>query len=345
MSQTHGDDGTAPLYTVAIPVYNKAPYIRRCLDSVFCQAVQRFEVIVVDDASTDHGCDALASGGDTRVRVLRRPVASPGGYAARNLAVAEAAAPWIAFLDADDEWLPDHLAQIDRLRGQAGDDVGCLFAGFDSIFEDGRRVADPYSLRHGGRPHELDLRAYLTAWLEVGDSPVWTSAAVIRTDIVRAAGGFPADRCTRGGDKDAWLRVMARTRAMHTGRIGAVYRRDAANRATQEPPPNRQHCIRPTVGDLLKAEPRADVRRLLKRVANLELLGYARQVSWDRRPSSVMVRRFYPQASPKWFLVMLALWLWPGLRRLKARRLALTLVRPHRRDDAAWQAGEGPPGD
>jgi succinoglycan biosynthesis protein ExoO len=325
MTRPHTECGAAPIYTVAIPVHNKAPYIARCLASVFAQTEPRFEVIVVDDASTDGSARALAQWQDPRLRLLRRTAPSPGGYAARNLAIAEARAPWIAFLDADDEWLPDHLARIEAMRRTAGADAGCLFAGFDMVLEDGRRVAGPTS-RLAAASAPLDLRGFLAAWLAIGDCPAWTSATVVRADILQAVGGFPAGRCVRGGDKDTWLRVLSRSTARYSGQVGAVYRRDAGNRTTRDLPPNRAHCVCDTVDDLLAAGPPADLRRLLQRVANLELLGYAKLISRVRRPSWIMARRFHGLASPAWLLLIVVLCLWPGLRRRPlARRLAALL--------------------
>jgi glycosyltransferase involved in cell wall biosynthesis len=88
--------------SVIVPLFNKAKYIERALRSITAQALSDFEVIVVDDGSTDGGARIAESHPDPRFRLIRQPNAGPG--AARNHGAAEARAPYLAFLDADDAW-------------------------------------------------------------------------------------------------------------------------------------------------------------------------------------------------------------------------------------------------
>lgn len=98
-----------PLVSVIIPAFNAAPYLMETLESVFAQTYQHFEVIVVDDGSTDGTAEILDSYGD-RITVTRQPHA--GNVAlARNAAIRQARGEYIACLDADDVWLPDKLEQ------------------------------------------------------------------------------------------------------------------------------------------------------------------------------------------------------------------------------------------
>lgn len=93
--------------SVIIPLYNKQRYIQRALDSVFAQTYKDYEVLVVDDGSTDNGADIVQRCNDSGVRLIRQANAGPG--AARNRGIRESSGPCIAFLDADDEWLPAFL--------------------------------------------------------------------------------------------------------------------------------------------------------------------------------------------------------------------------------------------
>jgi glycosyltransferase involved in cell wall biosynthesis len=93
--------------SVIIPLYNKGAYIGRALDSVFAQTFQDYEVIVIDDGSTDDGPERVASYTDERLHLIRQANAGPG--AARNRGIREAKGKYVAFLDADDEWLPEYL--------------------------------------------------------------------------------------------------------------------------------------------------------------------------------------------------------------------------------------------
>ena len=101
-----------PFFSVVIPVFNKEEHINRCLESVFAQTFQDYEVVIVCDPSTDNSNAKVSQFRGEQVRIFHRDEPGPGGYAARNLGIEQASGQWIAFLDADDEWLPDYLAIV-----------------------------------------------------------------------------------------------------------------------------------------------------------------------------------------------------------------------------------------
>ena len=98
----------SPKVSVIIPTYNRASLLPRAIDSVIGQSFQNFEVIIVDDGSTDGTADLLKSyANKSGVRVFT--TSNKGVSAARNLGIGQAKADWVAFLDSDDEWLPSKL--------------------------------------------------------------------------------------------------------------------------------------------------------------------------------------------------------------------------------------------
>src|SRR5216684_3247446 len=102
-----------PQFSIVIPLYNKHSYIRRAVNSVLAQSFRDFELIVVDDGSSESSHEMLADITDPRMRLIRQDNA--GGGAARNRGIEEARAHWIAFLDADDMWLPGHIDELAAL--------------------------------------------------------------------------------------------------------------------------------------------------------------------------------------------------------------------------------------
>ena len=99
--------------SIVVPLFNKARYVARCLTSILNQNFTDFELIVVNDGSTDEGEEVVRSFSDERVRLINQANAGPG--AARNRGMGDARGEFIAFLDADDEWLPGYLEQSLRI--------------------------------------------------------------------------------------------------------------------------------------------------------------------------------------------------------------------------------------
>ncbi|HVF37605.1 MAG TPA: glycosyltransferase family 2 protein, partial [Sphingomicrobium sp.] len=98
-----------PAISVVMPVYNRADSVGRAVASVLAQDFPDFELIVVDDGSTDGTAEAVSAEIDPRLRLIRLP-GNAGGNAARNRGIEAARAPLIAFLDSDDAYLPHKLA-------------------------------------------------------------------------------------------------------------------------------------------------------------------------------------------------------------------------------------------
>lgn len=175
--------------SVVIPLYNAERFISRALTQVERQTLAPREVVVVDDGSTDSGPDRVAA--FPGVQLVRQSNAGAGP--ARNTGVAMTTAPWVAFLDADDVWLPDHLAALLRIAR----DVPA--AGLVST--DHLEVMDPdvparLSRSRGGarRGHEIDY--FRRAGRRIGI--VWISAVAVRRAAFDDVGGFapislPAD--------------------------------------------------------------------------------------------------------------------------------------------------------
>jgi glycosyltransferase involved in cell wall biosynthesis len=313
-------------FAVVVPLYNKRPHIARALDSIFAQTEAPAEILVVDDASTDGGLDEVVRHRDERLKVLRRPEPGPGGYAARNMAVLRAQSDWIAFLDADDAWTPDHLATIRAAIEQAdAPRLACVFTGYANIWPDGRNEPDRYTRQFGRSGMRLlDFPALLDAWLDVKECPIWTSAAAFRRQSLIDAGLFPAGRCVRGGDKDLCLRVARNAEVAAAPGMTAIYHRDATNMVTRRSSTGARHCLCETIEAMLPSAP-SPVQPRLRRLYNLEVYLYALYAAKERKVNPEFWRGFYAKEDPLRFLVLAGLSTHAGA--YAARRLRTILHR------------------
>lgn len=100
-------------FSIVIPLYNKEQYVARAIRSVLGQSNQSFELIIVDDGSTDKSVEVVKRFSDSRIKLIQQ--AHAGVSAARNRGIAHAPYDYIAFLDADDQWKPEFLATIQAL--------------------------------------------------------------------------------------------------------------------------------------------------------------------------------------------------------------------------------------
>jgi glycosyltransferase involved in cell wall biosynthesis len=118
----------APLVSVVIPVYNRAHLIERAIGSVLAQTYRNFEIVVVDDGSTDDLAGILSRTAPAQLRRVTHP-RNRGAAAARNTGVSAAAGEYVAFLDSDDIWYPQKLAaQVAAMRDQPPDVAGTVCA-------------------------------------------------------------------------------------------------------------------------------------------------------------------------------------------------------------------------
>ena len=183
--------------TVLIPVFNGAAFVGTAIDSALDQRAVQVEVIVIDDGSTDDTPDVLASYGD-RISVVRQQ--NRGHVVARNRGARSARGEWLAFLDADDEWLPDKLARQIALAGDA-QDVAMVYTDRENVGEItrvGSRASDAYTLQEGDIFEPLLLTGNF----------VTVSSAMVRRSWYDRLGGFDE---TLGvcEDWDMWLRLCA----------------------------------------------------------------------------------------------------------------------------------------
>jgi len=186
--------GTTRPVSVIIPTYNRADLVRRAVDSVLAQTFPNFELIVVDDGSTDRTQEVLAAV-DDRLVLIAQPRA--GVSAARNQGLAAARSPLIAFLDSDDYWLPEKLAVQVHFFEENPEAVICQTE--EVWYRRGRRV-NPRT-RHR-KPSGDVFRPSLELCL------ISPSAVMMRRELFDRVGRFD-ESLPACEDYDLWLRAAA----------------------------------------------------------------------------------------------------------------------------------------
>jgi len=283
------------MFSVVIPLFNKAPHIERAIASALGQTLPPHEVIVVDDGSTDGSLEIVRAMQDARITVLTRSPPGPGGYAARNLGVEEATGDWVAFLDADDLWYPEHLSNLSNAIEACKQPVGCAFSRF-MVREEGKDRE--YPLAEGIlKPYAAnDLRTVVKAWMMTRRCPLWTGAVAFRRDLLIEAGLFPAGRARRGGDKDLWLRCLALSPAAFAPQISAEFHQDTVNRVTVTTSHADIPIVCQSIAELMKGTD-PQTQRTLKALSNQEIALYVRYATKFRTPVNLRFARalYLPQ--------------------------------------------------
>lgn len=277
--------------SVIIPLFNKAPFIEWALRSVIAQTFTDFEIIVVDDGSTDPGVKIVEGFVDSRLRIIKQENAGPG--AARNCGLREARGEFVAFLDADDEWLPEYLADSLRLLDEHDASVAAVVSGY---FEHPAGVSRQEMWRRRGlRDGEMRLSAETQPSLAIALLAYMTPCTTFaRTEVLRKHGGFyQRDHCAYGEDAHLWLKLLLNESVIVNLRPLARIHFEASG-ATQT-----RRSVRPVEPFLLdpaevKASCPAHLREQLDRVLAIRafktacMLGY-----WGRwREARALVGRF-----------------------------------------------------
>lgn len=200
------------MFSVIIPMYNAADYVLETLQSISCQSFEKFEVIIVDDRSTDDSYNIVKQfiTGDERFSLYRLEVNSGGPARPRNFAIERAQYDYVLFCDSDDLWHRDKLAVTRQFLKSAeilGIDfciIGCRFKSFSSGNEMPRLDRPLSGL---GKFATLDREAFRYR-NQLGNSGVLAR----RSDIVRVGGLNEDPQLVAVEDYDLWIRIITATK-------------------------------------------------------------------------------------------------------------------------------------
>lgn len=186
-----------PAVSVIIPVYNRSHVIERAVQSVLNQTCQDFEVIIIDDASSDNTWKKLDKLNDKRIRKIRnRKNRGPAG--SRNIGIREARGKYIAFLDSDDEWLPQKIEKQVQVLEATSSEVGVVYSGTWRIMGDEKYYIPSSKI---AQKEGNVYSSYLS-----GKYLVYTSAAVIKKACFKKV-GFLDESFPAVAEWDLWIRI------------------------------------------------------------------------------------------------------------------------------------------
>lgn len=187
-------NSTNPQITVAIPAYNAMKYLPETLDSVLQQTYQDFEVIIVNDGSTDEIETWFERIKDPRIKLISQ--ANKGLAGARNTGVTQAIGEYIALLDADDIWETTKLEKQIRIL-ENKPEIGLVYTWASLIDEKGKLI---------GKIHQWNAEGQIWEQL-LASNPIKPSSVLIRRDCFDRVGMFDENLRSYIEDWDMWLRL------------------------------------------------------------------------------------------------------------------------------------------
>lgn len=219
-SGDHGASGVDPRVSVVIPSYNSARYLGEAIGSVLEQTYARFEIIVIDDGSTDNTREVAEGFGDARIRYFHQE--NQGLAASRNAGAAKSRAEYLVYLDADDWLLPKKLAaQLAFMDSHP--EFGLVGGAMIRTDHEGRWIS-----RSPIDSGEIDARALFTS------NPFAVHALMIRRSCVEEAGGFDTD-LGPAADWDLYCRMMLAGNRMYRDREPVCLYRATPSGMTADP--------------------------------------------------------------------------------------------------------------
>lgn len=208
-------------FSIIMPLYNKEEHVKRTISSVLSQTYKLFELIIVNDGSTDNSHDIICSINDERINIINQD--NNGVSSARNTGINKSKYEFVAFIDADDEWHPDFLYTMIKLINKYpnaywwGSNYTELLTGVEKPFVN--------------RNPPSEIINYFQFRLENNRNPVCMGSFVIRKELITQIGFFPVG-VAYGEDIDFCFRIARNHTIVWTPNILSYYYQDTDNRAS-----------------------------------------------------------------------------------------------------------------
>lgn len=200
------------LISIVIPVFNKEDYLDRCLRSILRQDYTQFEVIVIDDASTDNSYAKISNFSDKRIVLIKNKI-NRGVSSTRNYGITIARSKIVALMDADDEWLPNHLINLVKLFKNYPD-ANLWVSGYQK-----NRLNSP--IKDTTETRSISFEEYLDNRLD--NIPIaWTSAVLLNKKLFTRNDIF-APGLSHGEDQAVWMEMCMSGYIAKSNKVTAIY--------------------------------------------------------------------------------------------------------------------------
>ena len=209
-------------FSIIIPLYNKAPYVRKAIDSVLGQTYQDFELVIVDDGSTDSSAEIAQRCIDGKSNCILQYQKNAGVSMARNKGVAVSHGDYLCFLDADDWWEPTFLEEILNLISEFPD-AGIYGTNYTIVNETKQKTAvAEIGVERG---FEKGYINYCQVYAKTLAMPLWTGAVCMSRMVFDEMGGFPTG-IKLGEDFLLWIRVVLKYKVAYLNKALSYYNQD-----------------------------------------------------------------------------------------------------------------------
>lgn len=214
-------------FSIVISLYNKADYIQNTLKSVLNQTFTDYEVIIINDGSTDNSVTKVLEFNDSRIQLYNQK--NQGASIARNLGIEKAKYDYIAFLDADDLWKADHLETLNTLI-QNFPNVGIFASRYELVFKNGKNYIPKF------KGLSADFEGIIPDYFETSlPYPVATSSSIVIPKYVFKKTGNFKPGISSGQDVDMWIRIALKYPVAISNNITASYLHYIENSLSKTP--------------------------------------------------------------------------------------------------------------
>lgn len=210
-------------FSIVTPLYNKALYIEQTIKSVLSQTYTDFELIVINDSSTDNSQEIVESITDPRVQLFTKP--NGGVSAARNYGINKASGEVVCFLDADDIWEKNYLMELSQTI-DAYPDCGFFCGAYKLFIDKPTNIVGihDYSKFDERERFEVD---FFESSVKMFGMLALTSAVSVKKDVLTQMDHWFDESVCRGEDNDMWVRIALKTKTAYNNNPLMLYRSDA----------------------------------------------------------------------------------------------------------------------